>query len=259
MGLRLDFEAFDLVAKDEVEQMSIVQEIMLKSTDYLRRIIAPVGGQGGVTMSYLCPNCNSFPWKTTFGGSLLERSTPAGGVRFVEKKYDWKQPNRLLVVQTGDRIEQVKVFKAHAIPQGLCENLINALKLLANQQEDCDKPRQRKQERSHGRPAGLQQGGQSSRLGCWRATPRHGNFHSPEAKSSGRRVGCYTLRAEEVNTSMAFIDVNHIKPERWCPPLVDADLQGDELSFGCQKTAGGSEGKSPVGYESSQGQKGRVL
>ena len=31
---------------------------------------------------------------------------------------------------------QAKVFKAHAVPQGFCENLINALKLLANQQED---------------------------------------------------------------------------------------------------------------------------
>ena len=41
--------------------MSVVLEIMIRSTDYLRRIIAPVGGQGGVTMSYLCPNCNSFP------------------------------------------------------------------------------------------------------------------------------------------------------------------------------------------------------
>ena len=28
------------------------------------------------------------------------------------------------------------VFRAHAVPQGLCGNLINALKLLANQQED---------------------------------------------------------------------------------------------------------------------------
>ena len=32
-----------------------------------------------------------------------------------------------------------------------------------------------------------------------------------------------TLRTEEVNTLKAYIDVNHIKPERWCPPLVDAD------------------------------------
>ena len=37
-------EAFELVAKDEVEKMSSEQEIMLRSTNYLRRIIAPVGG-----------------------------------------------------------------------------------------------------------------------------------------------------------------------------------------------------------------------
>ena len=44
--------------------MSIVQEIMIRSTDYLQRVIAPVGGQEGVTiMSYLCPHCNSFPWE----------------------------------------------------------------------------------------------------------------------------------------------------------------------------------------------------
>ena len=53
-------EAFELVAQDEARRVSIEQEIMLRSTDYLRRIIAPVGGQG-VTMSYLCPQSNSFP------------------------------------------------------------------------------------------------------------------------------------------------------------------------------------------------------
>ena len=58
-------EAFEQVAQDEAEKVSIVQEIMLRITDYLRLIIAPVGGQGGVTMSYLCPHC-----KATFGGSL---------------------------------------------------------------------------------------------------------------------------------------------------------------------------------------------
>ena len=49
-------EAFELVAQDGTKNMSIVQEIMLRSTDHMRRIIASVGGQGGVTMSYLCPN-----------------------------------------------------------------------------------------------------------------------------------------------------------------------------------------------------------
>ena len=41
-------EAFQKVAKDEARKLSNVQEIMTRSTGYLRRIIAPVGGQGGV-------------------------------------------------------------------------------------------------------------------------------------------------------------------------------------------------------------------
>ena len=52
------------------------------------------------------------------------------------EKYDWKQSNMLLVVQTGESVNQANVFRAHAVLQGLCGNLINALKLLANQQED---------------------------------------------------------------------------------------------------------------------------
>ena len=53
-------------------------------------------------------------------------------------KFDWKQPNRLFVLQTGESVNQAKVFRAYAVPQGLCGNLIKALKLLANQQEDGD-------------------------------------------------------------------------------------------------------------------------
>ena len=36
--------------KDEAGRLSVVQGTMLKSTDFLRRIIAPPGGPGGVTM-----------------------------------------------------------------------------------------------------------------------------------------------------------------------------------------------------------------
>ena len=53
-------EAFEQVAKDEARKLSIVQEIMIRSTD-LRRIIIARESKGGVTMSYLCPHCNSFP------------------------------------------------------------------------------------------------------------------------------------------------------------------------------------------------------
>ena len=127
-------EAFDLVAKDEVKKMSFVQEIMLKSTDSLRRIIALVGGLGGVLMSYLCPNfpLEDYVWWVSAGKTTKWWCAICG------EKYDWRHRNKLLVVQTGESFEQAKVFKAHAVSQGLCENLINALKLLASQQEDGD-------------------------------------------------------------------------------------------------------------------------
>ena len=47
-----------------------------------------------------------------------------------------------------------------------------------------------------------------------------------------------TSRAEEVGTSKALIDVNHIEPERWCLPLVDADW----YAF-CQALYKGIEGE----------------
>ena len=76
-------EAFELVAQDEAENMSIVQEIMLRSTDYLRRIIAPVG-QGGVTMSHLCPHCNSFPLED-YVWRVSGENPQSGGAEVVEK------------------------------------------------------------------------------------------------------------------------------------------------------------------------------
>ena len=42
------------------------------------------------------------------------------------------------MVQTRESVNQAKVFKAHAVPQGPCGNLNNALTLLANQQDDGD-------------------------------------------------------------------------------------------------------------------------
>ena len=43
-------------------------------------------------------------------------------------------------VELGTNEDEAKVLRAHALPQGLCDNLINALKLLANQQKDGDSP-----------------------------------------------------------------------------------------------------------------------
>ena len=42
--------------------------------------------------------------------------------------------------KTGVSASQAKVFKTHAVPQDLCENLINSLKLQPNQQKNGDGP-----------------------------------------------------------------------------------------------------------------------
>ena len=89
-------------------------------------------------MSYLCPNCNSFPLEDYIWCASGRKGRNNWWCAICGEKYDWKQPNRLLVVQTGESVNHAKVFRAHAVPQGLCGNLINALKLLANQQEDGD-------------------------------------------------------------------------------------------------------------------------
>ena len=65
----------------EARKLTTVQEIMTRSTDYLRRIIAPAGRQEGVSMSYVCPHCNSFQMEDY----VWWESTQIGGVRSVEK------------------------------------------------------------------------------------------------------------------------------------------------------------------------------
>ena len=48
-------ESYEKVASEDVGRLSIVQDILRKSTDFLR-IIALASGVGGVTLSYVCPH-----------------------------------------------------------------------------------------------------------------------------------------------------------------------------------------------------------
>ena len=47
--------------QDDDQRRSIVQKVMLQSTDFLRRIIATVDGQGGATFSHERLHCHRFP------------------------------------------------------------------------------------------------------------------------------------------------------------------------------------------------------
>ena len=53
-------ETYEKVAMDDISRLGNAQDIQGKSTDFLRRIIAPVDGLGGVTLSYVCPHGNNF-------------------------------------------------------------------------------------------------------------------------------------------------------------------------------------------------------
>ena len=99
-------------------------------------IIAPAGSNEALRCHICARTAKVSPWNTTFGSQREKHTT--WWCAICGEKYDWRAPNGLLVVQTGGSVNQAKVFKAHAVPQGLCGNLINALKLLATQQEDGD-------------------------------------------------------------------------------------------------------------------------
>ena len=92
--------------------------------DFLRRIIAPVDGMGGVTLSYVCTHCKSFPledyiWWVSTGhgdGNNRRKNHSSWWCAVCGGKYEWRPPNRMLVVQLGTNTNEAKVFKPHAAP-----------------------------------------------------------------------------------------------------------------------------------------------
>ena len=127
-GIYPDKEGGDVAHEDDGRQ-SIAQEILLKNTCFLRRMIVPVEGQGGVTLSHMCPHCHRHPledciWSS--GHGQKQRNwwcTACGG------QYNWRDPHRILVIQqdSTDLQEAKKCFE-HTAPRGVCDRLINALK-----------------------------------------------------------------------------------------------------------------------------------
>ena len=150
------------------------------------------------------------------------------------EKCVWKEPNRLLAVQTGESVDQAKVFKAYAAPQGPCGNLINALTLQASQQEDedgfvqnivtnlCDVSMK-------GVTEGLRNFTQvdnhrALEVGQLREGLRSIKVRRPKGEEGYPEVPVrespdeLALRAEETGTWKSCINVDHTAKERWGPP-----------------------------------------
>ena len=126
-------------AEDE-GRCSIAQDTLRNSTDFLGRFLAQSGGAGGVTSPYVCPHCHCFPledytWWVSAGQKPCSWWCAACG-----GQYDWRAPNRILVIQDSTDHREAKVSRAHSAHQKTRENSTNALKLLTNQQKDGDSP-----------------------------------------------------------------------------------------------------------------------
>ena len=245
-GVKLK-ECYDEVERENAGRKTIAQQIVHKRTDFLRRIKASYDGSGGITLSYIRPH--SHRSYTVIGTRLkislvgsppgTERSNATGGAQLVEN-------NTIGGTRTESRISRrerhacdAKVFRAHATLQGICENLINALKLLTSQQDDGDSPMdmfvQGLCEKSWLKIM--------NELRRFITTDNHeavkcgdlekyevalevvtGNFRAdfPVAMvRNGRKE--LTLRAEEEGVNRTFIDTTNAGNLRWGPPLVDED------------------------------------
>ena len=214
-------EAFEKVAKDEARKLSTVQKYVKKYRLFSSR------QQKGKEVSR-CHTCARLATAGTLHLVGLREEEELGGVRYVERNTIGSNGTGFWSYRQVIVFIRPKVFEAHAVPQGWCGNLINALKLLANQQEDGDGPKQSIVtdfcERSRtGLTGGL---GNISHL---REGSRSFEVRRPKCEEGSPEVfvrECpkeLTLRAEEVMTQKSCINVDHIAQERWGPPLVDAD------------------------------------
>ena len=98
-------ESYDKVASEDIGRLSIAQDILPKSTDFLRRITAPASGVGVLTLSYVCPRCfDVFRLRMTSGGvtghddgNNRKKKQCSWWCAACGGQYDWRAPNRLLV------------------------------------------------------------------------------------------------------------------------------------------------------------------
>ena len=101
-------EAFEKVAKDEA--------IKLRARSYVEKYSLPA-------VHYRVSR-NSFPVEGYVWWVSAVKKHTSWWCAICGERYDCKAPNRLLVVQTFESVNQAEVFRAHAVPQGLCGNLM---------------------------------------------------------------------------------------------------------------------------------------
>ena len=102
----------DKVALEDIGRLSIAQESLRKSTDFLRRIIAPVDAMGGVVVRLLVLHM------VGIDGTRKRQQQKEEALQLVvcsmRRPIRMESTIRILVVQIGANADRAKVFKAHA-------------------------------------------------------------------------------------------------------------------------------------------------
>ena len=122
------------VEQEDEERKVFVQNILQKSTDFLGGSSCQLKDKGRVT-SYVCPHCHRYP---SSGGShrSTRGSSATGGAQRCGGQYDWRNPNRVFIMQDSTDRREAKGFQAHAPPHGTCKEYISYYRKLAGY-ENC--------------------------------------------------------------------------------------------------------------------------
>ena len=111
-----------------------------RSADPLWKISVPDEEQRGSTLSYVRPHCHRYPiWWVSSGHGKKQCHWWCAACSD-QYQYNWKAPNRVLSTQDSTGRREARVFRAHAAPQGVCDNLIRALKPLGKPPEKSNNP-----------------------------------------------------------------------------------------------------------------------
>ena len=137
-------EAYEKVARDEIGRLGIEEK---QEHGLLAAGHCASRWNGRCHFVVCLPALQQFSFGTTCcwyrrdteAATTERRSIAVGGGMWRQIRMESAQQDTGCAA-LGTNANEAKVFKAHAAPQGLCETLINAPKLLANQQTGADSP-----------------------------------------------------------------------------------------------------------------------
>ena len=146
-------------------------------------------------------------------------------------QYDWRNPNSILVIQHSADRRDATVFRSHAAAHGVCDNLVNAFKLLATQQQNGDSlvkvlVVEGLQERNRLKMMEELRNDEAVKIGDLEKTQEllrvvkpmfTGDFPGAVVREG---VDELTLRREETGMLRTCIDTTDVGGRSWGPPLV---------------------------------------